>query len=236
MIPAGVRAIYFDAVGTVIFPDPSAAEVYATVGQRHGSRLSLAVIAGRFHAAFRREEAFDWANGLRTDEAREERRWRHIVAAVLEDVTDTETSFRELFEHFSHPGAWRCAADAAATLDELGRCGYRLGLASNYDRRLRSVVVGLPELRPLHGLVISSEVGWRKPAREFFASVVEQAGVRAEEILFVGDDPVNDEEGARAAGLRPLLLNPLGRTDACIRQMSDLLFGNGRRVRWDEAP
>jgi putative hydrolase of the HAD superfamily len=222
MIPREVRVIFFDAVGTVIFPEPSAAEAYAAVAARYGSRLSLAEIGQRFRTAFQREEEFDLRHGLRTDEKREERRWRHIVAAVLDDVCDGEACFRELFEHFSRPQAWACAPDAGTTLAELARRGYQLGMASNYDRRLRLVAAGLPELRPLEHLVISSEVGWRKPAPEFFAAVVRQAGVATEEILFVGDDPINDEEGARAAGLRTRLLDPLGRWQPCITRLSDL--------------
>ena len=53
MIPRGVRAVVFDAVGTVIHPDPPAAEVYVEVGRRFGSRLGMADIVGRFAAAFR---------------------------------------------------------------------------------------------------------------------------------------------------------------------------------------
>jgi len=223
MIPRGVRAIFFDAVGTVIFPAPPAAEVYAAVAARHGSRLSLAEIARRFRSAFHGEEELDRGNGLRTDEEREERRWRHIVGTVLEDVRDGEACFRELFEHFSRPEAWACAPDAGATLAELARRGYRLGMASNYDHRLRAVTAGLPDLRLLECLVISSEVGWRKPAPEFFAAVVQEAGAGAEEILFVGDDPINDEAGARAAGLQTLLLDPRGRAQAPLRRLSDLL-------------
>jgi putative hydrolase of the HAD superfamily len=225
MIPASVRAIFFDAVGTLIFPDPPAAEVYADVGRRHGSRLSLDVIQRRFRDAFQAEEAFDQRDELRTDEEREVRRWRHIVAAVLDDVADGEDVFRELFDHFSRASAWRCAPDAGPVLAELARRGYRLGLASNYDRRLRSVTAGLPELRPLEHLVISSEVGWRKPARGFFEEAVRQAGVTAGQVLFVGDDPVNDGEGARAAGLQVLLLDPCGPRESCIVRLGDLIDG-----------
>src|SRR5262245_45436693 len=185
MIPPSVRAIFFDAVGTLIFPDPPAADVYAAVGRRHGSRLPLDVIEARFRDAFRAEEVFDRLNELRTDEEREVRRWRRIVATVLDHVADREAVFGELFEYFSRPSAWRCAPDAGPVLEELARRGYRLGLASNYDRRLRSVAAGLTELRPLEHLVISSEVGWRKPARGFFDAVVRQAGVTPAEVLFV---------------------------------------------------
>jgi putative hydrolase of the HAD superfamily len=83
-------------------------------------------------------------------------------------------------------------------------------MASNYDARLRSVAAGLPELRPLRHLVISSEVGWRKPAPEFFAALCERTGLAPGAILFVGDDPANDYDGATAAGLRAVLVGEEG--------------------------
>ena len=57
-------------------------------------------------------------------------------------------------------------------------------------------------------LVISSEVGFRKPAQEFFREVCRMVDLPAEAILFVGDDHGNDFKGARGAGLRALLLDP----------------------------
>jgi putative hydrolase of the HAD superfamily len=218
MIPRDVRAVFFDAVGTLIHPEPSAAAVYAAVAGSLGSRLTEAEIAARFRAAFAREEAFDRANGLRTGEERERRRWRHIVAAVLPDVCDGERCFEELFAHFARPGAWRCDPQAAAVLAELERRGYVLGMASNYDSRLRTVAAGLPELRPLRHLVISSEVGWRKPAPEFFAALCERTELAPAEILLVGDDRVNDYDGATAAGLRAVLVGA-GGIDGLMRLM-----------------
>src|SRR5206468_12322464 len=105
---SGVRAVVFDAVGTLITPDPPAPVVYAEIGRKYGSRLDLDVITARFRAAFRAEEEIDRAAGWRTDESREERRWRSIVAATLGDVSDTEACFRELWQHFARPTAWQC--------------------------------------------------------------------------------------------------------------------------------
>ncbi len=212
------RAVFFDAVGTLINPRPAPAEVYFEIGRRHNSRLTLDEIAHRFRAAFRHEDAIDREHGWKTDEPREERRWRNIVAAVLDDVGDGEACFRELWHHFSQPEAWSCVADAERVLAELSRRGYPLGMASNFDSRLRGVVAGLPELAPLHLLTISSEIGWRKPARQFFERLLSDTGSRAEEILFVGDDPLNDADGARAAGLSVVLLGAGG-----VEQLGDVL-------------
>ena len=80
LVPPGTRAVFFDAVGTLIHPDPPAPSVYAEAARRFGSRLDLPAVAARFRAAFRRQEELDHAGGLRTDEAREVARWRAIVA------------------------------------------------------------------------------------------------------------------------------------------------------------
>ncbi len=224
-----VRAVFFDAVGTVIVPDPPAAAVYAEVGRRHGSQLTDAEVRSRFVAAFRQEEEADRAAGLRTDEAREEDRWRRIVSSVLDDVADPAACFAEMFEHFARPSSWRCDADTAGVVRTLAEAGFRLGLASNFDGRLRSVVAGLPELAGVERLVISSEVGWRKPAPAFFAAVCREAGCPAEQVLLVGDDRANDYDGARAAGLRAILFEPTGRhlSEATVQisRLTELLDG-----------
>jgi putative hydrolase of the HAD superfamily len=207
-IPSTVRAVFFDAVGTLIHPEPSAAEVYARVGQIFGSRLAQPDIASRFAVAFRRQEEIDRERGWRTNEERELVRWRSIVAEVLDDVSDAEACFRALFDHFAWPDAWRCEEDVGSMLDVLAERGYLLGVASNFDARLHSVVAGLPELQPLRYRVISSEVGWRKPAPQFFRRLSEVSGLQQEQLLHVGDDRENDYEGARAAGLHALLFEP----------------------------
>jgi putative hydrolase of the HAD superfamily len=205
------RAIFFDAVGTLIHPEPPAPLVYAEAGRRHGSRLTPAEVTQRFAAAFAREEALDVAQGLQTSEKRELQRWQRIVTEVLNDVANPTACFAELYRHFSQSAAWRCEPEVAKVLEELAARGYRLGIASNYDHRLRPVVKGLPALQPLRELVISSAVGWRKPAPQFFAAIPSYAGLAADRILFVGDDRANDYEAARACGMPAVLLDPHGK-------------------------
>jgi putative hydrolase of the HAD superfamily len=55
----------------------------------------------------------------------------------------------------------------------------------------------------------SSELGWRKPAAEFFREVERRLGRRAEELVLVGDDPVLDIAAARQAGWEARAIRPL---------------------------
>jgi putative hydrolase of the HAD superfamily len=208
MIPSEIAAVFFDAVGTLIQPRPDAARVYAEVGRRFGSRFTEVVIASRFRTAFHQREEVDRREGWRTDEHRERRRWREIVAEVLDDVSDPAGCFAALYEHFRRPESWECASDADAVLRELSGRGLVLGLASNFDERLRHVAEGLPELRPVRHYIISAEIGWRKPAPAFFAAILEQTQLPPTRVLFVGDDPENDFAGASAAGMHALMFDP----------------------------
>jgi putative hydrolase of the HAD superfamily len=222
MIPSPVRAVFFDVVGTLLHCEPPAAAVYADVGRRHGSRLTEPEVLVRFQASFARQERLDQARRLRTSEEREILRWRTIVAEVLDDVSDGQRCFQDLFDHFARPEHWRYTAAGEEVLSELARRGYVLGLASNYDRRLYRVIAGLPPLQTLHHYLISSEVGWCKPAPEYYKGLCRRVELSPSQILLVGDNLVNDFEGARSAGLHALLFDPAGDIPAGVSGLQTL--------------
>ena len=203
-----VRWIVFDAVGTVIEPVPDAATVYHTIGARYGSRLSRPEVSNRFRSAFQADEATDRATDrLMTDESAERDRWKRIVSTVLDDVEDLDSCFQNVFDHFGRPGSWQCYDDVTDTLTEFASRGYRLAVASNFDRRLHAICDELGELPLFEERVISSEVEWRKPSSEFYRAVIDRLSAPADQILVVGDDEVNDVHGARSAGLRAIHLD-----------------------------
>jgi len=208
-LTTATRAVFFDAVGTLIHPRPSAPTVYAAVARRYGLALTAADVRERFVAAYLKEEAADVASNWETSEARERARWHTIVCDTLVGVSDPEACYRELFDHFARPDAWALDPDAGAVLRALAARGLVLGMGSNYDERLWSVLAGFAELELLKGRVlVSSEVGARKPGAGFFTHVVRAAGCAPGEVLFVGDDIDNDYLGATGAGLRAVLLDP----------------------------
>ena len=212
-----IGAIFFDAVGTLIHPEPAAAVVYAEVGKRFGSQYSLETIARRFDCAFQKQEAIDRQKNWVTSEKRERQRWRDIVGEVLDDIVDRDGCFESLYSHFAKPAAWRCEPGTEVLFEELLGRGYRLGLASNFDERLDGLI---RDLLPHWGnhkdvdfpvSVVSFAVGYRKPAADFFQIMCRRVGLEAAHVLHVGDDPENDYRGAQAAGLQAILFDPRGR-------------------------
>jgi putative hydrolase of the HAD superfamily len=205
-----IRAVFFDAVGTLIYPDPPVGEAYARIGRRHAARLGVAEIERRFRAAFRAQEELDRTLCFRTDETRERQRWRAIVTEVFHDQPDPLGPCADLWEHFARPEAWTCFADVADLLQGLADQGIKVGIASNYDARLRTVVAGLPALSSCQALAISAEIGWRKPAAPFFEALCRMIGEPPEHVAVIGDDWENDYQGGQAAGLQVLLLDRKG--------------------------
>ncbi len=204
----GILGIVFDAVGTLIKPDPSVAAAYTAAARRQGVDLEPDEVRTRFHVHFQSDEVHAGQGVLSTDEATERRRWRKIVYDVLPEISQPDRAFDELWEHFSRPQSWRCFPDVAPAMKALTEMGIDLCVGSNFDGRLRGVVQGLPELASwVDSLVISSEVGFRKPHASFFRAACDHLGLPPDRVLCVGDDVENDVRGAIRAGLSGLWLD-----------------------------
>jgi putative hydrolase of the HAD superfamily len=219
----GISGIVFDAVGTLIKPDPSVAMAYTEAARRQGVELEPDAVRARFQLHFQSDEIHAGQGVLSTDDATERRRWRKIVFDVLPEIPEPDRAFDELWDHFSRADSWRCFPDVAPALKVLRTMGISVCVGSNFDRRLRNVVQGLPELDSwVDSLVISSEVGFRKPHASFFRAACNHLGLPPERVLCVGDDLENDVRGAIRAGLSGLLLDRIAQRPTDLPHVPNL--------------
>jgi HAD superfamily hydrolase (TIGR01509 family) len=101
--------------------------------------------------------------------------------------------------------------DALPVLTDLKKMGIRTAVVSNTPwgssgRAWRSELARHGLLTALDAVVFCTDVGWRKPHPIPFRRALDLLDISAQEAVFVGDDPVWDVEGAKGAGLRPILL------------------------------
>mgnify|MGYP002654784224 CR=1 FL=1 len=206
--PAGVTAVVFDVVGTLVEPAVSVAETYARTGRRHGIDLDPTAVTDRFTAAWRRQESIDAAAAtpFATSRGRERERWREIVADVFGPGDATVAIFTDLWEHFALPQAWRPVLHGVTLAQKVIDAGLVVAVASNFDERLLAIAPHLDPLACVDGVFPSSEIGWRKPAAEFFRHVERRLERRPEQLLYVGDDPDLDVMAAANAGWQSLLV------------------------------
>jgi len=134
-----------------------------------------------------------------------------------------------LREYISHsPQLW-LTHDAAAVLSTLRSSGWRLGLLTNGDpsvQRKKVEVLGLAALID-HVVYASEHAPGGKPAPEPFVEVLRRLQVAPHDAVMVGDDTVNDVDGARAVGIRTIFLARTGRSqydaaDVVVQALSDV--------------
>lgn len=196
---AGIKAITFDAGGTLLEPWPSVGEVYAKVAANFGlGELSAAELNREFAKAWKEKQNFDYSTGA----------WRKLVQKCFSSIGSVSTQlFDAVYERFAEPDVWRIYDDVRPSLSELHQRGYRLGIISNWDLRLQSLLDRFDLSRYFDSVILSVDVGATKPSSLIFQHAVRALGMRPEELLHVGDSFEEDVEGARKAGLHAVLLD-----------------------------
>ena len=100
--------------------------------------------------------------------------------------------------------------EAPAALSRLERAGITLGVISNWDHTLPSILEKKGLARFFKVVVASTMFGEAKPSRKIFEHALSLAGAQPGEAWHVGDDADADALGAVRAGLRAVLLDPHG--------------------------
>ena len=205
--PLAPRIILFDAVGTLIYPQPNAGAVYQQYGLQFGSRKTAKQISQLFAQAFDCVFRGDEQQHLPTNEELERQRWREVVATVFDELDVDEGLFEALWNHFANPRHWSLFPDVAATLRELSTRGFTLGIASNFDCRLVEICRHFFPLDQCRNLFISTQLGYSKPDSRYFREVESRLSLQPAEILLVGDSWRNDVESSRLCGWQACWIN-----------------------------
>jgi putative hydrolase of the HAD superfamily len=99
-------------------------------------------------------------------------------------------------------------ADAESTLATIRRSNRKIGLISNCSSEVPEIWAQAALARDVDAAIFSCEVGCMKPDAAIFELACERLGIPAEECLYVGDGADGELEGAEAAGMNAVLLEP----------------------------
>jgi putative hydrolase of the HAD superfamily len=190
-----VRAVFLDALGTLVELEPP----WVTLRGRVPAELSDQRLedALRAEMAYYRDHAQEGKDRASLADLRER------CAAIVSERLGVEITVDELVDAIR----FDAYPDAVPALRELRDRGLTLVAVSNWDYALPRVLerCGLDGL--LDGAVTSAEAGARKPDPAIFEPALELAECGPAEALHVGDTAEEDVAGARAAGIRPLLID-----------------------------
>ena len=199
-----IRAILFDAAGTLFFLTKTVGDHYAYVGREVGLELDAQKLESAFHAAWRQMPRRLAIDGPREND--DKGWWRELVGHVFDQVApsvnefDRDNFFEVAYEHFAEPGVWELYPEVLGVLEELAP-RFQLDVISNFDGRLRFILQHLGISKFFSRVFISSELGADKPDPEIFRRALNLIDLNANEVLQVGDDPERDWKAAKTAGL-----------------------------------
>lgn len=212
----GVRAVLFDAAGTLIELREPVGETYSRVARRFGADVPAARLEEAFERVLAAHAPRVFPNSSPAEAAELERDWwREVVDDTFRAADGTalpvppEDCFAALWDHFAGASAWRLRADAALTLRVLRASGLATGVVSNFDQRLRNILEDLEIIDLLDLVVTPADVGAAKPCRRIFDFALERLGLTGPHVAYVGDRSEHDDAGARSAGLRPIAVASL---------------------------
>lgn len=223
-VQISMKAIFFDAAGTLISVAEPVGETYCRIAVRHGVTTTPEVAGRAFRSAWKSLPQPQHDGRPAPDDDRGW--WHELVRRCFTEATGGDLPqavlgplFDDLYSHYAHPAAWTVFPDVLPALSALhGR--WRLFVLSNFDRRLRDILAGHGLTRFFDSLIISSEVGASKPDGRIFAHAAGLAACRPDECLHIGDDEHFDLEGARAAGFAARLAQRPGRgLESIVREV-----------------
>jgi putative hydrolase of the HAD superfamily len=199
-----IKAIFFDAVGTLFHLTKTVGDHYAYVGRQVGLHLDARKLERAFHAVGTQMPQRPAIDGPREDDDKDW--WHEIVDLVLAQVApslsefDRDNFFEIAYEYFAEPGVWELYWEVPGVLEQL-QPRFQLAVISNFDGRLRFVLEHLGISKFFTHIFISSEIGADKPDPEIFRRALKLIDLKPNEVLHVGDDPERDWKAASAAGL-----------------------------------
>jgi putative hydrolase of the HAD superfamily len=219
-----IETIFLDAGGVLVFPNWSR---ISAAFEKQGVSVAPGALA---RAEPRAKRKLDDNRTVKvTNDA--DRGWLYFNL-ILEEAgvpqnAATDTALSELHAYHQQANLWELVPDdVVPALDALRARSLRLVVVSNANGKLKLLFERLGLGARFDYLFDSCDEGVEKPDPRLFEIALERSGARRETTIHVGDLYQVDVVGARAAGLRGVLLDQAGLYDDAdcprVRSMADL--------------
>jgi putative hydrolase of the HAD superfamily len=207
------KVIFLDAVGTLFGVKGTVGEVYQGVARQFGVEANALALNQAFFQSFREADSMAFPEAEAEDIPYCEYIWWEAIAiqtfqqaGVFEQFPDFPAFFAALYRHFTTAEPWFVYPDILATLNQWRSQEIELGVLSNFDSRLHEVLPALGLAEFFSSVTISTEVGAAKPDPRIFKAALEKHHCAPDQAWHIGDSQKEDYEGAKAVGLRAILL------------------------------
>ncbi|MEM7591219.1 MAG: HAD-IA family hydrolase [Cyanobacteria bacterium P01_A01_bin.83] len=208
------KVIFFDAMGTLFELKTSVGEIYQQHAFKYGVEADDQALQKAFIQSFKsapplafsttelsliKQQEFDW--------------WKTLVKStflqldLFNKFSDFSEFFTEIYDYFATKEPWQVFPDTVDSLQKWQNLGIQLGIISNFDSRLVQVLRELNLTQFFSSVTISSLAGFAKPEPNIFKIALKKHKVDANQAWHVGDNLVEDYQGASNVGINSFWLN-----------------------------
>jgi putative hydrolase of the HAD superfamily len=205
-----VRAVLLDLGGVFYLPDHE--RMIAAL-----ARLEITIERDRLDEAHYHGVAAleDFRDGDRSIWHAYNRAYARVCGVSPDEV---DAAMDVLLDEFACGDVWtRVIPGSREALHQIHALGVQLAIVSNADGTVEEQLrddaicqVGPGPGVPVEVVLDSAVVGISKPDPAIFRLALDAVGVAPADAIHVGDTPAADVEGARAAGVTPILVDPYG--------------------------
>lgn len=208
------KVILLDAVGTLFGVKGSVGEVYSQLARDFDIVVDAEILNQKFYQSFKAAPPPVFPGTSWDDLPQREFDWWRIItvntfrmAGVLKDFSDFGVFFSELYLHFGSAEPWFVYPDVFSALKSWQTQGIELGILSNFDSRIYSVLQHLELSDYFKYVTIATQVSAAKPDTRIFGIALAKHNCRPDEAWHIGDSIAEDYQGAKNAGLRGIWIN-----------------------------
>ncbi len=214
-----LRAVFFDAGNTLLYPrvDELAAELTAS-----GYPATVEDFAASEREGKKKLDTWLWPKlGTELPPQVDRMYWMEYLHALLDrlkvPLDQHGTMTEQIVERFRDIRFWsRVFPETEPALESLSTAGYILGVISNSIGTIAEQLTRAGLARYFRFILDSAVVGVEKPDPAIFKMALDQAGVAADEAIFIGDTYATDVGGAKQAGIRGVLIDRFGCYDDSV--------------------
>ncbi|MEK7286867.1 MAG: HAD-IA family hydrolase [Nitrospirota bacterium] len=224
------KNVFFDAAGTLFFVNRGVGFHYSKIAAKYGVVADPDLLDKRFHEAFQKSVPLSTPHISQAErEKAEEAWWNDLVRDVFKDIPFPafDLFFKALYLFFQQgvgeaDGSWALFPETKEVLERLVSLGHPIGLISNFDSRIHSVLESLGIRGIFETITYSSEAGFSKPSPFIFQQALRKANCEPGHAIHVGDHPVYDIEGAQSAGIKAILIDRSAKQKQKINVITNL--------------
>ena len=207
----GTKAIFLDVGGTLLeMGDPELA--YADILDLYGYPATREQIGAWIRKA--QEEtgpvvSSGSGSGFEVSAHEEQARRKNLIAVFLREAgvkKHFDSCQKGIWDSWVSAPVFRLFPDAIPMLHGLKESGFLVGAVSNWEPRLPELCENLGIAQYFDFMVVSEVQGYAKPGTRLFELALERATARPEEVIHVGNDPLEDIDPAESLGIRAVLI------------------------------